>query len=105
MGIKVWLDDVRPMPYEFDLWARSAHWLNNLISDNEIVIDHISFDHDLGDGENNNGYQVAVLIEELACQGKIRPMTWDIHSSNPEGRKRIDFAMNSAKKYWDKNYE
>jgi hypothetical protein len=59
--MKVWLDDLRPMPAGFD------------------------------DPENGTGYEVAKWIEEHAFRwsqgepGGLPPLEWRIHSRNPVG--------------------
>lgn len=96
---KIWLDDVRPAPQNFDVSCKTVEsalkiWLSKL---NEIDMNgdsaYISFDHDLGDGAT--GYELANIIDALAVRG-VQPPTWTVHSSNPEGRKRINAAMRSA---------
>jgi hypothetical protein len=94
--IRLWLDDVRPMPDGFDVWVKESFWAKMLIA--KRLVSHISFDHDLGEGKT--GYDVAKLIEELAYDKELAPMTWDIHSANPVGRKRIEQAMQSAERFW-----
>lgn len=96
--IQLWLDDVRPMPFGFDIHAKTEQDAIELLKTGNIT--HISFDHDLGNPENGTGYNVAKFIEEKAYYGKIPPLTWTIHSANPVGRKNIESAMNNADKFW-----
>lgn len=96
MGIRVWLDDIRLMPIGFDYWAKTAEELLVMLVYDEIS--EISFDHDLGEGLT--GYDVAKTIEEMASNGTINPMTWNIHSANPVGRRNIEMAMKSAERFW-----
>jgi hypothetical protein len=98
MSIKLWLDDVRPMPDDYTVWVKSAEDAEYLISKN--LVTHISFDHDLGDNKPT-GYDLAGLIELLAQRGEIDPITWDIHSANPGGTRRIAMAMGKAESYWE----
>jgi len=106
MGIRIWLDDVRPMPNQFDVWAKNAFFCIGLILAGNV--DYISFDHDLGIGENesdlsenNTGYFVAKQIEKWAADKFISPIAWDVHSANPVGRKNIEMAMKSAERFWN----
>ena len=99
----VWLDDVRPAPEGF-VWAKNAFYAIELIKSRKVKF--ISFDHDLGGDDEetlykNNGYAVACEIERLAHDNKIEPIAYEIHSANPVGRMRIDFAMRSAQRYWE----
>jgi hypothetical protein len=99
--MRIWLDDIRPMPKGFDLWVRNAFYLKKLIKEGQV--DYISFDHDLGDEDDyNSGYAVADYIEELSFSNNIKPIAWDIHSQNPVGRYRIETAMKSAERFWNK---
>jgi hypothetical protein len=108
MGIRIWLDDIRSMPEGFDIHAKNAYYTIGLILSGNM--DYISFDHDLGffdeeiDDSNNTGYAVAKFIEELAHNENLsmKRIGYDIHSDNPVGRRRIEFAMKSAEKIWNK---
>ena len=94
--VRLWLDDVRPMPYRFDMWCKTAVEAVILLQSNSV--EHISFDHDLG-GEYT-GYDVAKTIENMAFYGTIQPLTWSIHTANPVGRDNIRAAMKSAERFW-----
>ena len=96
--MRVWLDDVRPMPADFDVHCRTADCAIALIG--SYLVDHISFDHDLG--SEDTGYDVAKVIEEMAADGECGPPTYAIHSANPVGRKNIEDAMQNAQKLWRK---
>jgi hypothetical protein len=96
--MRLWLDDVRPMPNDFVCHCLRAKEAINFVRMG--MVSHISFDHDLGEPENGTGYDVAKVIEEGAFDGTIPPMTWAIHSANPVGRKNIEVAMKNAERYW-----
>jgi hypothetical protein len=105
--MRIWLDDIRPMPEGFDMWIKDAYEAIAFLMSHDNI-DFISFDHDLGITpkvaiRENNGYTVAGFIEGLAYFCKIKKMGWDIHSANPVGRKNIEMAMNNADKYWREN--
>jgi hypothetical protein len=97
MGLRIWLDDVVEMPEGYDKWITNAGDLADLLEAGKVS--HISFDHDLGD-RNPTGYAVALFIEQLAYDKKINPITWEVHSKNPVGRKVITAAMKNAEKFW-----
>lgn len=94
--MKLWLDDIRPMPDDFDIWAKTAKEAYQYIDTGKVR--YISFDHDLGDGET--GYDVAVYIEMRAFNNDIPRIEWNVHSANPVGRENIIFAMKNADKFW-----
>jgi len=95
--MRVWLDDVRAMPKDYDRWVKTAIDAIELIK--QGIVTHISFDHDLGGG-SDTGYSVALYIELAARYNNLKPMSWEVHSSNPEGAKRIQYAMCNAERAW-----
>lgn len=97
--LKLWLDDVRPMPPDFDVHVTRGEIAIELIKFG--IIKEISFDHDLG--ENcYSGYDVAKYIEEGAWCCAIDRIKWSVHSDNPVGIQNITAAMLNAESYWDK---
>ena len=44
--IRLWLDDVRPMPPSFNYWAKTAKEAIEILKTGRVV--EISLDHDLG---------------------------------------------------------
>jgi hypothetical protein len=95
--MRVWLDDVRPMPKDYDVWVKTAIDLINLVKQGKVT--HISFDHDLGEGEET-GYYAAIYIELAARYNQLNPISWEVHSANPDGAKRINYAMTNAQRAW-----
>ena len=109
--MKIWLDDIRPMPspprdgkthYPFDINAPYDIHCGNAGDIMQLieagVVTFISFDHDLGIGET--GYEVAKKIEELAHNGKLKPIEYKVHSANYVGAVAIRDAMESAWRAW-----
>jgi hypothetical protein len=106
--LRVWLDDVRPMPKEgFDVHVKTAEEAMELIQSGQVAF--MSFDHDLGfdrktmmsDPNAKTGYDVAKLVERLAFDGKLTRFEWAVHSMNPEGAHNIEMAMQQADKFWN----
>lgn len=98
--IRVWLDDVRPMPKEgFDVHVKTAEEAMALIQNGQVAF--MSFDHDLGDPNAKTGYDVAKLVERLAFDNKLARFEWAVHSMNPEGAHNIVMAMQQAEKFWN----
>ena len=98
--MRVWLDDERIMPKEFDVHAKTAEEAINLLCTGKVT--EISLDHDLGESCNGTGYDVAKWIEHAAVDGRMGKIAWDIHSQNPVGRRNMQAALNSAEKFWRK---
>ncbi len=97
--MRIWLDDVRPMPDGFDLWTKTAKDCIRVLETRGISF--VSFDHDLGEGKS--GYDVAKVIEEMAFTKFCTRIAWEIHSANPAGRRNIELAMKSAERFWSQN--
>lgn len=96
--MKLYLDDVRPTPEDFELRAYTATEAIDLLLQGGVTF--ISFDHDLGEDDNGTGYDVAEWIEERAYFAEMPRLDWTIHSANPVGRKRIEDAMQHADRFW-----
>lgn len=91
--MRLWLDDIRPMPDGYDVWCRTSDEAITQLLTRSVT--HISFDHDLGG--DDTGYLVAMWIEEQVYTAEYFTMpTWSIHSANPVGARRIRAAMESA---------
>ena len=102
--MRVWLDDERPKPYDFDVHVNDPESAIALL--NEGYVTHLSLDHDLGlQPDSRSGYMVAVWIEEQAFYGLLKPLTWTVHSANPSGRARIVAAMQRADEYWSQRVD
>jgi hypothetical protein len=103
-AVKVWLDDVRPMPPGFAVHVRTAAEAIALLWTGTVA--HISLDHDLGEAANGTGYAVATWIEEAAfrwAQGDptgLPPLTWAVHSQNPVGVRNMLCALRRADRFW-----
>ncbi len=98
MGIRVWLDDKRPMPKGFDVFAMTAPEAIRYLETEEVSI--VSLDHDLG-AENGTGYDVATYIEKRAHNRTLPRLEWHVHSANPVGAARMRAALESADRFWD----
>ena len=103
--MKLWIDDIREMPEDFDVWAKTANEALNILKSGKVT--HVSFDHDLGDVMDGDatGYDVAKWVEEQAYHGKIDPFTYAVHSANTVGASKIRVAMWNAERFWNKHAE
>lgn len=95
--LRLYIDDIRPVPPGFDLVARNYQDAVNYLMDGNIGF--VSFDHDLG--TKHTGYDIAKFIEQSAFTGTLSKIMWAIHSANPVGVKNITAAMNSADRLWE----
>lgn len=97
----LWVDDIRPRPDEFSLWAKTATEAIDYLE--RCLITHISLDHDLGNDEDGTGYDIAKYIEERAYNDTIHRIKWSIHSANPVGCDNMRRALENADRYWDQH--
>lgn len=95
--MKLWLDDIREMPAEFNVCVRTANEAIEILKTGKVTL--VSLDHDLGTEET--GYTVALFIEQSAFEGTIPQMELRVHSQNGVGVKNIIAAFNQAKKFWN----
>lgn len=96
--MRIWLDDIRPMPAEFDVWLHTADQAITAIKLGGVTA--ISLDHDLADETGKTGYDVAKFIEEGAFNDTIAPIEIYVHSANAAGRQNIIRSIRKAEKFW-----
>lgn len=95
--MRVWVDDVRPKPADYDVWLLDADTAIRTLR--LCLVTHISLDHDLGD-DSKTGYDIAKFIEEAAYKKTLAPLEVVVHSANPVGRKNIERAIERARMFW-----
>jgi hypothetical protein len=96
--MKLWLDDIRPMPSRYDVHVLTAPEAIRLLAIGNVT--DISLDHDLGPPEAGTGYDVATYIEACAHAGIIPKLDWMLHTDNPVGRERMRAALHNADRFW-----
>lgn len=96
--MKVWLDDIRPKPSNFDISFTTAQEMISFLEQNAVT--EISLDHDLGDDAAGTGYDVAQWIEEQAYYNLLPRLKWNIHSQNPVGIAKMKTALKNADRFW-----
>ena len=93
--IKVWIDDVRPKPTNYNLSFHSVNdviaYLDSIKGGSASVL--LDFDHDAGDFISDGGDYIRILdwIEEtgfISANPDIHLM-FRIHSANPVGRENM----------------
>jgi len=98
--MRLWLDDIRPKPAEFDFHVLTAEDAIELLKGGQVT--HVSLDNDLGEGLAE-GYTVADWIEEQAYHNQLSRLIWAVHSANPVARKKIKQALTNADRFWTNN--
>jgi hypothetical protein len=99
-ALHVWLDDLRPIRPGYNALATTANEAIKLLKTGRV--ESISLDHDLGPPEAGTGYDVAQWIEEAAYHGKLKRLSWNIHSANPVGVNNMRQALQSADRFWSR---
>ena len=92
-GVKVYLDDERPVPNGWILVKTAQEAIDYLIN-NEVEV--ISLDHDLGD-ENivGTGYDVVKWIEEQVYTTDYKAPEIRIHTANSSARVKMELGVKS----------
>ena len=94
--MKIWVDDLRPVPSGYEL-AKSVNQAISLIKkaekDNELI-EILDLDHDLGDYYSDGGDAIK-LLDWLAERETFYPIR--IHTANPVGRANMERMI---KRYW-----
>ena len=89
--MKIWVDDVRPMPSGYDIHCQSVNDAIGVIEYIEMKqkerIDLLDIDHDAGDFRRDGGDYIKILdwLEEKNISIPIR-----IHSGNIVGRQNME---------------
>ena len=95
--MKLWLDDIRPMPNSYTHHAHSVNAAKMMIESAEEIgekIECIDCDHDLGDYAKDGGDGIK-LLDWLLERNTLYPIT--LHTQNPVGRLNMERML---KRYW-----
>lgn len=84
---RIWVDDVRPMPEGYNLWARSVSEASFYLGLCYPNIELLDLDHDAGDFAQFGGDFIEILnfMERANLNIPIR-----IHTMNPVGRENME---------------
>lgn len=84
--MKIWIDDIRPIPKGYDKWIKTVNEAIDFISIHKNEISLLDLDHDAGDYFCNGGDYIKILdwLEENEISIPI-----SIHSGNPWGVRRM----------------
>ena len=97
--MKLWLDDKRAMPRDYDKHVLTAAEAIAALETGEVT--EVSLDHDLGpEWLTGNGYMVAKWIEEHAFHGTLQRLVWHVHSQNSVGAASMRAALVNANRFW-----
>lgn len=99
--MKIWLDDMRPKPAEYDVHCYTAKEAIALLKTG--LITHISLDHDLGCDTAGTGHDVAKYIEMAAYHNTLPRLSWKLHTANPVGRENMRDCLEAADIFWSQH--
>ena len=97
--MKLWLDDVRPAPGDYEYHAYSVDAAKMMIESAEELgetIEVIDCDHDLGDYAKNGGDGIK-LLDWLLERNTLYPIK--LHTANPVGRANMQRMID---RWWNK---
>lgn len=89
--MKIWVDDVRPMPKGYDIHCQSVNdaieVLDYIDMKQKVNVELLDLDHDAGDFRGDGGDYIKILdwLEERNISVLIR-----IHSGNVVGRQNME---------------
>ena len=101
MGIRIWVDDIRPVPEGYE-GTKSVEETILLIEELEREgkeIELLDLDHDLGDYAQFGGDAIKIL-DYLVENEKYIPIK--IHTANPVGRANMERMIN---RYWPNEFK
>lgn len=84
--MRIWVDDIRPIPSNFDYWFKTVNETINFIKDHKEEITLLDLDHDAGDYASYGGDYYRIL-DWMEAEGISIPIS--IHSGNPYGVRRM----------------
>ena len=84
--MRVWIDDIRPMPKGYDIWIKRVDEAIDFIAIHKNEISLLDLDHDAGDYSCYGGDYIKILdwMEEKQINIPI-----SIHSKNPCGVRKM----------------
>lgn len=95
--IKIWLDDIRPLPPNYTHLAHSVNEAKKIVinaEQNNKTISIIDCDHDLGDYAHDGGDGIK-LLDWLVERNTLYPI--QLHTQNPVEKMNMQRTLN---RYW-----
>lgn len=93
--MKLYVDDLRPIPPGW-IFARGFEEAMRILASGKIT--YLSLDHDLGQGEGKEGYDILKIMEKAVAERKFKPpQVIIVHSDNAGARKKMEQAIESIK--------
>ena len=94
--IRLWIDDVRPVPLGFNVWAKDAEAALEIFKTGKVTF--ASFDHDLAEDSDGtfekDGSWLVNQLEHLRFHNTIPSFRYFVHSANPRGADYMASVLN-----------
>ncbi|MNV23165.1 hypothetical protein D3C71_1141670 [compost metagenome] len=90
MGVKIFMDDLRPA-YKGWLLARTTSECLELLEKHRDNIDVLSLDHDMTEKDNDGYWLVKEMVERLLYAEKVQ-----FHTANNQGRENMYHYLRNA---------
>lgn len=97
--MKLYVDDIRIAP-EGWVQAWNAREAVNFLQTREVT--HLSLDHDLGDPDEDTGYDIMCWIEIQVYHEDFPLPEITFHTANPKGRENMQAALDAIKRRQNK---
>lgn len=102
----LFIDDERVPPDDGREWiiARNHQEVIEAVEQRNSVPSYVSFDHDLGEFGNGDGYKIAKYLVDLDLYTDLKfpaDFSFYVHSQNPIGKANIEGYLNNYLKVKD----
>ena len=87
--MRIWVDDLRPLPASCHVWCRSVNEVKKCIcraEEDHEEIEYLDLDHDAGDYAADGGDFIHIL-DWMERTGRAYPIR--MHTMNPVGRSNM----------------
>lgn len=96
--LNIYVDDLRQLPNNYTrLFTTGEEFIDYLLERSFTHINHLSLDHDLGEGLLT-GYDVCKQVIDLIHDKRVQVEEFHYHTANPTGHKNmLQYTLNAQK--------
>lgn len=96
--IRLWVDDEREKPPEYDVWAKSYHEALPILETQQVCV--VSLDYELGPSGCYTGLDIIQWILDQTLQDKINNMSIYIHTKSIACGLKMHEIRSKIDQYW-----